>query len=438
MQRLLSMHECVSAFIVYRRRRHCHDRGAAVTATRQCRKRDARRDPDRCAGRRLCGSAAAATRPQRGRAARHRARAVHRRHRVCPGRPHAAFVRAPVGARRRSARSTSRPPRKCRASSPSITGRDLAADGIGAIPPVALLPGRGRQADVRRSDAGARRRARPLRRRAGRDRGRRDGGTRRRTRPKPWRSSSTRCPPRRTSRARWRRTRRRSGRGAPGNVALDWEDGDAAAVDAAFARAAHVERVRLLDTRLAPSAMEPRAAIASCDAATGALHADRAGTQGVARGAQAPGRGACSRCRADRIRVVTYDVGGGFGMKVQALRGVRRAALRGAARRAAGQMVRHAGSRAFSPTPTAATGCSRASSRSTPTAKFLGAARADLVGHRRLHVDVRGDLRDRQHEELPVERVRHPGDPYRREDGAHQCGAARARIAAPGGRKRSI
>jgi carbon-monoxide dehydrogenase large subunit len=46
------------------------------------------------------------------------------------------------------------------------------------------------------------------------------------------------------------------------NVALDWEDGDAAAVDAAFARAAHIERVRLIDTRLAPSAMEPRAAIA--------------------------------------------------------------------------------------------------------------------------------------------------------------------------------
>ena len=53
---------------------------------------------------------------------------------------------------------------------------------------------------------------------------------------------------------------------APGNIALDWEDGDAAAVDAAFARAAHIERVRLIDTRLAPSAMEPRAAIASFDA----------------------------------------------------------------------------------------------------------------------------------------------------------------------------
>ena len=50
---------------------------------------------------------------------------------------------------------------------------------------------------------------------------------------------------------------------APGNIALDWEDGDRAAVDAAFSRAAYVERVKLADTRLAPSAMEPRAAVAA-------------------------------------------------------------------------------------------------------------------------------------------------------------------------------
>jgi len=57
---------------------------------------------------------------------------------------------------------------------------------------------------------------------------------------------------------------------APGNIALDWEDGDAVAVDAAFARATHIERVKLIDTRVAPSAMEPRAAIASFD-----VHAQR-------------------------------------------------------------------------------------------------------------------------------------------------------------------
>jgi aerobic carbon-monoxide dehydrogenase large subunit len=102
---------------------------------------------------------------------------------------------------------------------------------------------------------------------------------------------------------------------APGNIALDWEDGDAAAVDAAFARAAHIERVRLIDTRLAPSAMEPRAAIASFD-----VHSQRytliAPTQGVA---------VIRKILAEKvfnvplnqIRILTHDVGGGFGMKVQ-------------------------------------------------------------------------------------------------------------------------
>ena len=68
---------------------------------------------------------------------------------------------------------------------------------------------------------------------------------------------------------------------APGNIALDWEDGDAAAVDAAFARAKHIERVRLVDTRLAPCAMEPRAAIASFDEPT-QRYTLIAPTQGVA------------------------------------------------------------------------------------------------------------------------------------------------------------
>jgi carbon-monoxide dehydrogenase large subunit len=103
--------------------------------------------------------------------------------------------------------------------------------------------------------------------------------------------------------------------GASGNVAFDWTDGDAAAVEVAFRRAAHVARVRLLDTRVAPSAMEPRAAIGQWDAS-----AERytlvASTQGVA---------VVRRLLAEavfgipprKLRVLTHDVGGGFGMKVQ-------------------------------------------------------------------------------------------------------------------------
>jgi carbon-monoxide dehydrogenase large subunit len=104
--------------------------------------------------------------------------------------------------------------------------------------------------------------------------------------------------------------------GAPGNVALDWTDGDAAAVQAAFARAAHVERVRLVDTRLAPAALEPRAAIGEWDPARG-RYTLIAGTQGVAVVRRMLAE-FVFKVPAAQIRVLTYDVGGGFGMKAQA------------------------------------------------------------------------------------------------------------------------
>ncbi len=102
---------------------------------------------------------------------------------------------------------------------------------------------------------------------------------------------------------------------APGNIALDWEDGDGAAAEAAFARADHTVSVRLHDTRLAPSAMEPRAAIGEWDAEAGRFTLT-AGSQGV---------GLLRKMMAeqvfqvplDSVRIVTHDVGGGFGMKVQ-------------------------------------------------------------------------------------------------------------------------
>jgi aerobic carbon-monoxide dehydrogenase large subunit len=103
---------------------------------------------------------------------------------------------------------------------------------------------------------------------------------------------------------------------APGNVALDWTDGDAAAVEAVFARAAHVERVRLRDTRLAPSALEPRAAIGQWDPAT-ERYTLIASTQGVAVVRRLLAEGVF-RVPPQKIRVLTHDVGGGFGMKVQA------------------------------------------------------------------------------------------------------------------------
>src|SRR5579863_7190583 len=58
----------------------------------------------------------------------------------------------------------------------------------------------------------------------------------------------------------------------PGNVALDYHYGDAEAVKAAFAKAAHVTKLGLLNSRLVVNAMEPRAALAAFDGSRFTLH----------------------------------------------------------------------------------------------------------------------------------------------------------------------
>ena len=52
---------------------------------------------------------------------------------------------------------------------------------------------------------------------------------------------------------------------APGNLIYDWEIGDAAATDAALAKAAHVTELCLTNNRLAPNPMETRSAVAIYD-----------------------------------------------------------------------------------------------------------------------------------------------------------------------------
>ena len=101
----------------------------------------------------------------------------------------------------------------------------------------------------------------------------------------------------------------------PGNIALDWRDGDVAAVDAAFAAAAHVERVRLDDTRLAAVSLEPRAGIGLWDEKS-QRYTLIATTQGVAVVRKLLAEGVF-KVPLSKIRVLTYDIGGGFGMKAQ-------------------------------------------------------------------------------------------------------------------------
>jgi aerobic carbon-monoxide dehydrogenase large subunit len=100
---------------------------------------------------------------------------------------------------------------------------------------------------------------------------------------------------------------------APGNLALDWRFGDAAKVDKAFANAAHVTRLELVNNRVVVNAMEPRSAIADYDAKAErfTLHVGSQGVFGL-RNAIAD---EVLKLPRDRLRVITGQVGGSFGMK---------------------------------------------------------------------------------------------------------------------------
>jgi carbon-monoxide dehydrogenase large subunit len=52
---------------------------------------------------------------------------------------------------------------------------------------------------------------------------------------------------------------------AEGNLIFDWEIGDEAATDAAIASAAHVTEMEIINNRLVPNPMEPRAALGVYD-----------------------------------------------------------------------------------------------------------------------------------------------------------------------------
>src|SRR5262249_49186087 len=98
--------------------------------------------------------------------------------------------------------------------------------------------------------------------------------------------------------------------GPSGNLCFNWEIGDRAATDAAFAKAAHVTRIAVVNNRVVVNAMEPRGSLGHYDPGTRryTLHtvnqgphmhrAIIAGILGVPEG---------------ELRIVTPDIGGGFG-----------------------------------------------------------------------------------------------------------------------------
>ena len=102
----------------------------------------------------------------------------------------------------------------------------------------------------------------------------------------------------------------------PGNLVFDWdnETSDFAAVDAAFAKAAHVTTLELVNNRVVVNAMEPRNAIGDYDATSGRLVLYSA-TQG-SHFVRDPLAEAVLKLPKEKLRVVSPpNVGGAFGMK---------------------------------------------------------------------------------------------------------------------------
>ena len=102
---------------------------------------------------------------------------------------------------------------------------------------------------------------------------------------------------------------------APNNVLLDWETGDEATVAAAFDQASHLIELETRNNRLMVAAMEPRAAIGRVEDGRLTLYA---GSQGVMTMHTQISKHVLKMEKPDELRIITGDVGGGFGMKTQA------------------------------------------------------------------------------------------------------------------------
>jgi len=101
----------------------------------------------------------------------------------------------------------------------------------------------------------------------------------------------------------------------PGNLVFDWDNdlGDAKATEAAFAKAAHIVTLDLINNRVVANSMEPRNAVADYEPATGRsiLYTATQGPHFV----RDPLAEAVLKIPKDKLRLITPNVGGGFGMK---------------------------------------------------------------------------------------------------------------------------
>ncbi|TVQ34637.1 MAG: xanthine dehydrogenase family protein molybdopterin-binding subunit [Geminicoccaceae bacterium] len=102
--------------------------------------------------------------------------------------------------------------------------------------------------------------------------------------------------------------------GVAQNRVFDWQYGEDAAVEAAFAQAAHTTELELINNRLVANPMETRSIVAAWDRAEGKLTAHVC-SQGVW-GIKDVLANHVLHVAPEKVRVLTSDVGGGFGMKI--------------------------------------------------------------------------------------------------------------------------
>ena len=101
---------------------------------------------------------------------------------------------------------------------------------------------------------------------------------------------------------------------APNNTVYDWHIGDKAATEAAFKAAKHVTTLEIVNNRLVPNAMEPRAAVGEYDSGNDALTLyTTSQNPHVARLVLSAFVGIAPE---HKLRVIAPDVGGGFGSKI--------------------------------------------------------------------------------------------------------------------------
>lgn len=101
---------------------------------------------------------------------------------------------------------------------------------------------------------------------------------------------------------------------ADGNLIYDWEIGDAKATDEALSKAAHITRMHIVNNRLVPNAMEPRAALGHYDRAED--HYTCWTTSQNPHVARLVMSAFYNVAPENKLRVIAPDVGGGFGSKI--------------------------------------------------------------------------------------------------------------------------